>query len=201
MKPHSLHIMIFGDCLSSDHQFYYKKKSLRPEMCCLSQLGAKFLAGSFFFFFISVLCIKSVTVPRWILITLLISFLLLSGRSSLRLQHENKMLKINQEVRQWEDASCCRAFWMTPTSARMSWRRRTGERHGGHSARCDPSPSNTDPSYRAQVGVLLHFCISWVLFPCGQICLKGCVSVIEAPSPVLQARKRCKVLPFPLPNH
>ena len=26
LKPHSLYIMILGDCLSSDHQFYYKKK-------------------------------------------------------------------------------------------------------------------------------------------------------------------------------
>ena len=50
-----------------------------------------------FFSFISVLRIKSVTVPRWILITVLICFSFALREKLIRLQHENKMLKINQE--------------------------------------------------------------------------------------------------------
>ena len=36
LKPHSLHIMMFGDCLSSDCQFYYKKKGL--QVGCMRQV-------------------------------------------------------------------------------------------------------------------------------------------------------------------
>lgn len=57
--------------------------------------GAKFFPGTLFF--ISVLCIKSITVHSWILITTLICFSSALREKLIRLQHENKMLKINQE--------------------------------------------------------------------------------------------------------